>query len=308
MPDGLDEIFADAITSNENADAGMDSDIGQNANIWSGDEDVSVETDGETNLEGLESEDSDTGNTPDGISDDVFDYSAYGDKLVAIVVDGETIRVPLKEALSGYQRQSDYTRKTQALAEDRKMAEWGREMQRAFQADPVGTLEALNNAFGYRPNAGSSQGDDEMDPELAPIYQQNQAMARELQRVQTQLQQIEQDRVLNEVRAELADVRSRYGEFDSSVVLGLAAERGLSIEDAYLLHKSRDVIAREKDAANKAARAAELAKAEQAKRDQAQRIQARTHVAVDDGDGEQIDFDDFGSMFEHNLKKSRNRV
>ena len=40
----------------------------------------------------------------------------YGDKYVAVQVNGEEVRVPLKEALSGYQRQADYTRKTRNSA------------------------------------------------------------------------------------------------------------------------------------------------------------------------------------------------
>lgn len=37
-----------------------------------------------------------------------------------VKIDGKDAKVPLKELLSGYQRQSDYTRKTQQLAEERR--------------------------------------------------------------------------------------------------------------------------------------------------------------------------------------------
>lgn len=309
MPDGLDEIFAE-VSAEAGGSSGevTDSVVSPNANIWTGDDDVSDETFGSDDTDAVsDGEISDAGSTPDdGTSDDVFDYSAYGDKLVDVVVNGETLRVPLKEAIGGFMRQSDYTRKTQQLSEDRKLAEWGREMQHAFQVDPVGTLQALNEAFGYR--QVSPQGEADVDPELLPILQQTEAQAAELRRVQAQLARYEQDRVLAEVRQELADVRGTYGDFDASVVLGIAAERGLSIEDAYLLHKSREMITKERSSKVDQERAAKLAAAEAAKRDQAQRIAARQQVAVDDGDGVIPEFDDFASLFEHNLKKSKNRV
>ena len=67
----------------------------------------------------------------------------YGDKYVAVQVNGEEVRVPLKEALSGYQRQADYTRKTQELSEQRRQVQFGGALQEALQNDPKGTLELL---------------------------------------------------------------------------------------------------------------------------------------------------------------------
>lgn len=45
------------------------------------------------------------------------------DPLITIKVNGEEIQVPLSELKNGYQRQSDYTRKTMEAAEQRKAAE-----------------------------------------------------------------------------------------------------------------------------------------------------------------------------------------
>lgn len=42
------------------------------------------------------------------------------DAIVEVPVAGEQVQVTLEEAIQGYQRQADYTRKTQAVAEDRK--------------------------------------------------------------------------------------------------------------------------------------------------------------------------------------------
>jgi hypothetical protein len=42
---------------------------------------------------------------------------------VTVTIDGKPVQVPLDEAVKGYQRQADYSRKTQALAEERKAHE-----------------------------------------------------------------------------------------------------------------------------------------------------------------------------------------
>jgi len=54
----------------------------------------------------------------DGEPEDLDD-----DTLVTVKIDGKTQQVTLKEALEGYQRTADYSRKTQALAEERKALE-----------------------------------------------------------------------------------------------------------------------------------------------------------------------------------------
>ena len=41
-------------------------------------------------------------------------------QLVTVKIDGKTEQIPLEEAIKGYQRQADYSRKTAALAEERK--------------------------------------------------------------------------------------------------------------------------------------------------------------------------------------------
>lgn len=43
-----------------------------------------------------------------------------GPELVTVTIDGKEEQLPLEEVVKGYQRQADFTRKTQALAEERK--------------------------------------------------------------------------------------------------------------------------------------------------------------------------------------------
>lgn len=45
------------------------------------------------------------------------------DTLVTVKIDGKTQQIPLKEAIAGYQRKADYSKKTMALAEERRTVE-----------------------------------------------------------------------------------------------------------------------------------------------------------------------------------------
>lgn len=56
-----------------------------------------------------------------------------------VVIDGRAEKVTKAELVKGYQRQADYTRKTQALAEDRKAIE----SDRAMVSETLATLNAI---------------------------------------------------------------------------------------------------------------------------------------------------------------------
>lgn len=65
------------------------------------------------------------------------------DQLVTVKIDGKETQIPLKEALNGYQRQADYSRKTAALAEDRKAIEAAQQQVMAERAQYAQLLGAL---------------------------------------------------------------------------------------------------------------------------------------------------------------------
>ena len=70
------------------------------------------------------------------------------ERYVKVTIDGQETEVPLREALSGYQRQADYTRKTQEIADLRKEAEFGIAFQRAMQANPELAIQAVAQKYG----------------------------------------------------------------------------------------------------------------------------------------------------------------
>jgi len=77
-----------------------------------------------------------------------LDVDEVADRYVRVKVDGQDLEVPLNEALQGYSRTADYTRKTQELAAQRAQAEYALTLQRALQARPVETLRLLAQEYG----------------------------------------------------------------------------------------------------------------------------------------------------------------
>lgn len=69
-------------------------------------------------------------------------------KYVKVKVDGEEIPVPLNEALQGYQRQADYSRKTQEAARLREEAQQALRLQQAMQQSPGLTVQVLAQQAG----------------------------------------------------------------------------------------------------------------------------------------------------------------
>ena len=92
-----------------------------------------------------ESEDFDAEPDEEDQTDEDADEGDYEEQDVYTVrVNGEDVDVTLDEALKGYQRESDYTRKTQQLAEQRKQLE---AEQSEFQAVQAQTAQ-LRDAYG----------------------------------------------------------------------------------------------------------------------------------------------------------------
>jgi hypothetical protein len=132
--------------------------------------------------EGDAEEAADDGEATEPKSDDVAEEAPDGDeeeasapeldltRLVTVKVDGEDVQVPLSEALKGYSREADYSRKTMALAEERKGIE------ARISTDYANQLEQATNLF------------IQTDPILAEANQIDwQALAREDPATYTQL-------------------------------------------------------------------------------------------------------------------------
>lgn len=82
-----------------------------------------------------------------GDSSDTDDVGDETGETVVVKVDGEEIEVTLDELKAGYSRQSDYTRKTQALAAEREQMAGLLQLADALQANPEAALAELARAF-----------------------------------------------------------------------------------------------------------------------------------------------------------------
>ena len=141
----------------------------------------------------------------------------FGEKYVSVQVNGEEIQVPLKEALSGYQRQADYTRKTQELGEQRRQVQYGAALQEALQNDPSGTLELLSQHYG----TGQTTSEEE-DLYADPVEKQ-------YRQLDQRLQAFEQQKAMDQLEKTVASLQTRYGsDFDSDEVISRALAIGSS--------------------------------------------------------------------------------
>jgi hypothetical protein len=152
------------------------------------------------------------------------DVDQFGDKYVKVKVDGQELDVPVKEALSGYQRQADYTRKTQELAAQRESLQYAATLAEALQTDPNGTLQLLSQHYGAAQPANQPTEDLElMDPIERQVYELNQ-----------KVQMFEQAQARAELEQEISRLGSKYQDFNAPEVVNHALRTGMvDLEAAY---------------------------------------------------------------------------
>ena len=154
-----------------------------------------------------------------------LDTDSYAGHHVRVKVDGEELAVPLSEALGGYQRQADYTRKTQELARQQQDAQFAITLQRALENNPAQTLRILQEQYGLN-EAATTDDDSWMDDD--PVEQR----MRELdQRIAAH----DDYRAQQELRVALGVLQQRYGpDFDPVAVATRAGQMGrMDLENVY---------------------------------------------------------------------------
>jgi predicted metal-dependent hydrolase len=182
----------------------------------------------------------------------------FGDKYVSVQVNGEDVKVPLKEALSGYQRQADYTRKTQELSEQRRQVQFGAALQEALQSDPEKTLELLSQHYGINK---SISAEEELD--LDPVEKQ-------YRHLEQRVQAFEQQKAMEELDRTVETLQNRYGtDFDANEVVSKALAIGSTDLEAVYKQMKFDSIYEDAQAIRqiRAKKAQETEQITQAKRD-----------------------------------------
>ena len=143
-----------------------------------------------------------------------------------IKVDGAESEVTLGELQQGYQRQADYTRKTQELASERQRLEQAEAIVSALEADPQGALSALSTAFGIedtRSVSSTEEWTDEPDPTEQRIASLEATVASQSQTARKQA-----------LEKEVSALHDKYGQFDADALYRHALSNRIpNLEAAY---------------------------------------------------------------------------
>jgi hypothetical protein len=181
----------------------------------------------------------DSGGTEEQYEDlPILDVNEVNDHLVTVKVDGEELRVPLREALSGYQRQADYTRKTQSLAERERQLEYYETLSRALEQDFDTTVNILRQRYGHVEadrmvaQAQDDQGYWDSDPWGENQWESNPDYDR-IDRIEQQLSQMREQQELQEAQKVIAStlqgLQGKYGQsFNPQEVVRAALDRGIT--------------------------------------------------------------------------------
>lgn len=254
-----------------------------------------------------------------------WDWTQYQDQLIPVTIDGNEELVTLAEWRQGYQRQADYTRGKQAIAEIEKDAQWAKDFWTAYNADPAGVLEDLAKASGLLDQQPQRQEQpetqwnlDDLDEDVRPFAQAALEANRKLEqmqemfeaRTQQERQQAEQQRLVTEVKAELDGLVAQYAaegvELDQEATLRLAARGNLTLTEAADLMVSKSIASKTKLQGKAAETAAEqaLANAEKqrASKKKVASQKSKTFRGVDDISVD--DFDDIGDLMEQVMAAS----
>lgn len=169
-----------------------------------------------------------------------LDLEDVRDRYVRVKVDGEDVEVPLHEALAGYSRTTDYTRKTQSLAQQRQEAEYALAVQRALQAQPEMALQLLARQYGVNfasPQQAQPVDDYVEDPYADPVEQRLMQVERQNQQLAQQWQQRQAD---EQLRQAVGGLQQRYGLDDATTrqVVGIALQQGRGPESFDMIYKS----------------------------------------------------------------------
>ena len=190
------------------------------------------------------------------------------EELYAVTVNGEEVAVSLDELLSGYSRQSDYTRKTQEIAGERKGME---ELQQQYnsqvaqiQQERQQYMDALQNIIASSAEGISQYADTDWDSlrESDPIeyvtkreeLRQSQEKIQAMQREQYTAQQRQSEqttqmraRIVQEEYGKLVEALPEWGDADkqkklASEIRSYAGTQGFTEEELNSLVDHRSLL------------------------------------------------------------------
>ena len=154
-----------------------------------------------------------------------------------VKVAGEELEVPYSELVKGYSREADYTRKAQALAQQRQEAEYAINLQRALQANPDMTLRILAEQYGLSGQQGQQAPVQEEDEYVDPLERAIADERRARLELEERITQREVDEQLNRA---IGGLRQQFNLNDEDVraVVNTAYEGGFGIEALPMIYKT----------------------------------------------------------------------
>lgn len=147
--------------------------------------------------------------------------------VYTVKVDGDEQEVTLSELQNGYQRQADYTRKTQQVAAEKERLQQAEAIVSALENDPEGTLTTLAQTFGISMGSAKNEdsGWDDVDPSEKKLAELERKIEVQERAARVQLVDKEVDRL-----------RDRYGDFDKQDLLHHAVTNKITNLDAAYAH------------------------------------------------------------------------
>lgn len=212
------------------------------------------------------------------------------DQPFTVRVDGKDEQVPLSELLAGYSRQSDYTRKTQSLANDKKSFEQEAAAARQERAEYASLLPKLRAALeaGMGPEPDWAKLKDEDPQKFAVSYAEWQMRSRNLDNAKAEEQrvaakraadfEVQQKQIVTQERSRLLEKIPTWkdpavAKADSEAIVKTLMSAGYSGEELQILDHRAMVVARK----------SALYDAIMAKRPQLQKQQAAAKVVQPGG-------------------------
>ena len=166
-----------------------ESDIENAAETWS--QELAPNDDEDNQSDDLESEDSDEEVQEDEFAEDAESESGET-PMYKVRADGEELDVPLDELISGYSRQASFTKKSQALSEQRRAFESEMAETREARAQALHVLENAKNAQPQQPQRTAQDWQDLKDDDPMQYLVVRDQMREEQMQNQMREQQIHQ--------------------------------------------------------------------------------------------------------------------
>lgn len=158
------------------------------------------------------------------------DPTAFDGKYVKVKVDGADVDVPFNEAIQGYQRQADYTRKTQELASQREQLGFAQTLQQALETNPQATIDLLTRHYGAS-TANQLVANANAEPQ---VPQFDDPLEQRIWETEQRIQQYEQERANDQLQREISRLSTTYEDFNPQEIVREALRMGTTdLEGVY---------------------------------------------------------------------------